>query len=174
MTRAGLGTYVDRHNNIHLPAIEGYRLARAFASREPEGVIRYIAEVEDRLTAEGMIPGERWHQEYLRKQAPAMALARNWAGHETEGNRQEETEYHAVVSFGRLAEVCALYCTRGRRVYVEGKLRTRDYTGSDGLRRFSTEVVAESVKLLTARRPSEDLATEEPEEISRAALPVAS
>jgi single-strand DNA-binding protein len=93
---------------------------------------------------------------------------------DSEGNRQEETEYHAVVSFGRLAEVCALYCTRGRRVYVEGKLRTRDYTGSDGLRRFSTEVVAESVKLLTARRPSEDLATEEPEEISRAALPVAS
>ena len=67
---------------------------------------------------------------------------------DSEGNRQEETEYHAVICFGRLAEVCALYCTRGRRVYVEGKLRTRDYTGGDGLRRFSTEVVAESVKLL--------------------------
>jgi hypothetical protein len=84
VTRAGVGTYVDRHNNIHLPAIEGYRLARAFASREPEGVLRYIAEVEDRLNAEGMIPGERWHHGYLREQAPAMALARGWAGHETE------------------------------------------------------------------------------------------
>ena len=62
----------------------------------------------------------------------------------------------------------------GTRVYVEGKLRTRDFTGSDGLRRFSTEVAAESVKLLTARRPSEDLATEEPEESSRVELPVAS
>ena len=103
-----------------------------------------------------------------------MRLATNSIWRDSEGNRQEETEYHAVICFGRLAEVCALYCTRGRRVYVEGKLRTRDYTGSDGLRRFSTEVVAESVKLLTARRPSEDLATEEPEETSRAALPVAS
>ena len=50
VTRAGGGTYVDRHDNIHLPAIAGYRLARAFASRDPEGVLRYIAEVEDRLT----------------------------------------------------------------------------------------------------------------------------
>ena len=91
-----------------------------------------------------------------------------------QGNRQEETEYHAVICFGRLAEVCALYCTRGRRVYVEGKLRTRDYTGGDGLRRFSTEVVAESVKLLSARRTSEDLATEESDENASAELPVAS
>jgi hypothetical protein len=40
--------------------------------------------VEDNLEAEGMIPGERWHHEYLREQSPAMALARSWAGHETE------------------------------------------------------------------------------------------
>ena len=72
-----------------------------------------------------------------------MRLATNSTWRDAQGNRQEETEYHAVICFGRLAEVCALYCTRGRRVYVEGKLRTRDYTGGDGLRRFSTEVVAE-------------------------------
>ena len=59
-------------------------MARTFASSEPETVLRYIAEVEDNLEAEGMIPGERWHHEYLRKQSPAMALARSWAGHETE------------------------------------------------------------------------------------------
>jgi single-stranded DNA-binding protein len=53
-------------------------------------------------------------------------------------------------------------------------LRTRDYTGGDGLRRFSTEVVAESVKLLSARRTSEDLATEESDENASAELPVAS
>jgi single-strand DNA-binding protein len=99
-----------------------------------------------------------------------MRLATNSTWRDTQGNRQEETEYHAVICFGRLAEVCALYCTRGRRVYVEGKLRTRDYTGSDGLRRFSTEVVAESVKLLTARRPSEDLATEGADDESPVAL----
>jgi single-strand DNA-binding protein len=73
-----------------------------------------------------------------------------------EGNRQEETEYHAIVAFGRLAEVCALYCTRGRRVYIEGRLHTREYAGSDGLRRYSTEIVAETVKLLQARRSGVD------------------
>jgi single-strand DNA-binding protein len=103
-----------------------------------------------------------------------MRLATNSTWRDTQGNRQEETEYHAVICFGRLAEVCALYCTRGRRVYVEGKLRTRDYTGGDGLRRFSTEVVAESVKLLSARRSSEDLATEESDESASVELPVAS
>jgi len=103
-----------------------------------------------------------------------MRLATNSIWRDSGGNRQEETEYHAVIAFGRLAEVCALYCTRGRRVYVEGKLRTRDFTGGDGLRRFSTEVVAESVKLLTARRPGEDMATEKVDESSPVALTAAS
>jgi len=106
-----------------------------------------------------------------------MRIATNSVWRDARGNRQEETEYHAVVSFGRLAEVCALYCTRGRRVFVEGKLRTRDYTGGDGLRRFSTEVVAESVKLLTARRPDEELAAEGTDETvddAAEALPAAS
>jgi hypothetical protein len=84
VTQAGVGSYVDRHDRVHLPAAQGYRMARTFASSEPETVLRYIAEVEDNLEAEGMIPGERWHHEYLRKQSPAMALARSWAGHETE------------------------------------------------------------------------------------------
>jgi single-strand DNA-binding protein len=103
-----------------------------------------------------------------------MRIATNSTWRDASGNRQEETEYHAVICFGRLAEVCALYGTRGRRVFVEGKLRTRDYTGGDGLRRFSTEVVAESFKLLNARRPNEDLATEEADDGSPVALPVAS
>lgn len=83
-TRAGGGTYVDRCDRVHLPAAEGYRMARAFASREAEAVLRYVAEVEDRLKAEGLIPGERWRHKWLREQEPAMALARSWAGHETE------------------------------------------------------------------------------------------
>jgi len=84
VTRAGVGTYLDRHDRVHLPAAQGYRMARAFASSEPETVLRYLAEVESNLEAEGMIPGERWHHEYLREQSPALALARSSAGHETE------------------------------------------------------------------------------------------
>ncbi len=99
-----------------------------------------------------------------------LRLATNSQWRDGEGNRQEETEYHAIVAYGRLAEVCALYCTRGRRVYIEGRLRTREYSGSDGLRRYSTEVVAETVKLLQARRPSGD---EVGTEIDQTASPLA-
>lgn len=77
-----------------------------------------------------------------------MRIATNSTWRDAEGNRQEASEFHSVVAFGRLAEVCSAYCTRGRRVYVEGRLRTRDYEGSDGLRRFTTEVVADQLRLL--------------------------
>ncbi|MGD0833678.1 MAG: single-stranded DNA-binding protein [Candidatus Dormibacteria bacterium] len=99
-----------------------------------------------------------------------LRLATNTQWRDAEGNRQEETEYHAIVAFGRLAEVCALYCTRGRRVYIEGRLRTREYAGADGVRRYSTEVVAETVKLLQARRPGAD---EVGTEIDQTATPLA-
>jgi len=103
-----------------------------------------------------------------------MRLATNSGWRDAEGNRQEETEYHAVIAFGRLAEVCALYCTRGRRIYVEGRLRTHEYVGGDGLRRYTTEIVAQTVKLLTARRGSPELAGEDPDETVPAAIAVAS
>ncbi|MGA8015535.1 MAG: single-stranded DNA-binding protein [Candidatus Dormiibacterota bacterium] len=104
-----------------------------------------------------------------------LRLATNTGWRDASGNRQEETEYHSVIAFGRLAEVCALYCTRGRRIYVEGRLRTHDYVGGDGQRRYSTEIVAQTVKLLTARRTTPELNGEEPEEVTPlAAMAVAS
>ena len=80
-----------------------------------------------------------------------MRLATNAVWRDAEGNRQEATEYHTVITFGRLAEICAAYCVKGRRVYVEGRLRTREYESSDGLRRTSTDVVAEVMQLLDRR-----------------------
>lgn len=103
-----------------------------------------------------------------------MRIATNSIWRDSEGNRQEESEYHAVITFGRLAEVCALYCAKGRRIYVEGRLRTHEYVGGDGLRRYSTEVVAQSVKLLTARRQAGELEGEESDDGSPVALPAAS
>lgn len=72
---------------------------------------------------------------------------------DAEGVWQEKPEFHSVVAFGRLAEVCAAYCGKGRLVYFSGRLRTRDYDGSDGLRRHATEIVVEHMKLL-GRGPS--------------------
>ena len=103
-----------------------------------------------------------------------LRLATNSAWRDAEGNRQEEAEYHSIVAFVRLAEVCALYCHRGRRIYVEGRLRTHEYVGGDGLRRYSTEVVAHTVKLLTARRTDPELMPDEGEGSENVALPVAS
>ncbi|HEY7926253.1 MAG TPA: single-stranded DNA-binding protein [Candidatus Dormibacteraeota bacterium] len=83
-----------------------------------------------------------------------MRIATNSVWRDAEGNRQEHAEFHHVVAFGKLAEICASYCVEGRRVYIEGRLRTREYDGSDGLRRHTTEIVAETMKLLD--RPQTD------------------
>jgi single-strand DNA-binding protein len=88
---------------------------------------------------------------------PATTLARlriatNTVWRDAEGNRQESAEFHNVVAFGKLGEICASYCLKGRRVYIEGRLRTREYDGSDGLRRHTTEIVAETMKLLDRPR----------------------
>ncbi|HSP64553.1 MAG TPA: single-stranded DNA-binding protein [Candidatus Deferrimicrobium sp.] len=81
-----------------------------------------------------------------------MRLATNSVWRDGDGNRQESAEFHSVVAFGKLGEICAAYCLKGRRVYIEGRLRTREFDGSDGLRRYSTEIVAETMKLLDRPR----------------------
>ena len=80
-----------------------------------------------------------------------LRIATNAVWRDAEGNRQESAEFHTVISFGRLAEICAAYCAKGRQVYVEGKLRTREYEGSDGLRKVTTEIVADGMRLLDGR-----------------------
>lgn len=65
-----------------------------------------------------------------------------------EGNRQEATEWHTVVVWGKQAEACGKYLTKGRQVYVEGRLATRKWTDKDGKDRYTTEVVAETVRFL--------------------------
>lgn len=77
-----------------------------------------------------------------------MRIATNVVWRDADGSRQESAEFHNVVAYGKLGEICASYCLKGRRVYIEGRLRTREYDGSDGLRRHTTEVVAETMKLL--------------------------
>ena len=63
----------------------------------------------------------------------------------------QETEWHRVVLFGRQAEVAQTYLKKGNPVYIEGRLRTRKYTDKQGVERFSTEIVAESLQFLGAR-----------------------
>ncbi len=69
------------------------------------------------------------------------------------GARQERTEWHRIVIFGKLAETCAQYLSKGRQVYVEGRLTTREYEAKDGSgKRYRTEIVARQVQFLGRRR----------------------
>jgi len=83
-----------------------------------------------------------------------MRIATTMYWRDAEGNHRETADFHNLVAFQRLAEICGQYCLKGRRVYVEGRLRTRDYEGNDGLRRTSTEVVLEHMRLLDRREDS--------------------
>jgi single-strand DNA-binding protein len=69
-----------------------------------------------------------------------LATTRNWKNKES-GERQEETEWHRVVLFDRLAEIAGEYLKKGRPVYIEGRLRTRKWTDKDGAEKYTTEVV---------------------------------
>lgn len=69
----------------------------------------------------------------------------------TSGDMKEDTEWHRVVFFGRLAEIAAEYLKKGRPVYVEGRLRTRKWQDQAGQERFTTEVVADQMQLLGGR-----------------------
>lgn len=64
------------------------------------------------------------------------------------GEKVSLTEWHRIVAFGRLAEVCGQYLNKGKQVYIEGRLRTRSWEDKDGNRRFTTEIVATQMQML--------------------------
>lgn len=75
----------------------------------------------------------------------ALATTRRYKGRD--GEKKEETEWHNVVVFGKTAEVAQQYLVKGSEVYIEGRLHTRKYTGKDGIERYATEVICESLQL---------------------------
>jgi single-strand DNA-binding protein len=82
----------------------------------------------------------------------SLAATRHWTT--SDGDRRDATEWFNVVSWGSLAEICNQYLTKGRRVYVEGELRTRSWTEPDGKKHFRTELVANEMILLGPRPKS--------------------
>ncbi|MDA8308997.1 MAG: single-stranded DNA-binding protein [Deltaproteobacteria bacterium] len=65
-----------------------------------------------------------------------------------EGNREERTEWHRIVTFGKTAEFCGNYLSKGRLVYVEGSLRTNQWEDAQGQKRYTTEIIAREMQLL--------------------------
>ncbi len=79
------------------------------------------------------------------------------------GEKQERTEWHRVVFFGRLAEIAGEYLKKGSPVYVEGRLQTRKWTDKEGQERYTTEIVASDMKMLGSRSGGSEPATRERE-----------
>ncbi len=84
----------------------------------------------------------------------SVAVSRTWKG--PDGSSQEETEWFRVVAWERLAEQCNEFLRKGRKVFIEGRLKTREWTGQDGQKRFTTEVVATSMILLDPKQSGGD------------------
>ncbi len=80
----------------------------------------------------------------------SVATTRNWKD-KTSGDKVEETEWHRVVFYDRLAEIAGEYLKKGRSVYVEGRLKTRKWQDKDGKDNYTTEIVAEQMQLLGGR-----------------------
>ncbi len=82
-----------------------------------------------------------------------IGIATNRAWVTDAGEKKEETEFHRVVAWNKLAELCSQLLAKGRKVYVEGRLRTSAWQAQDGTQRTSTEIVIEDMILLDSRRP---------------------
>ena len=80
----------------------------------------------------------------------SIATSANWTDKNT-GEKREKTEWHRVVAYRRTAEIIGQYCKKGDKLYIEGRLQTRNWNDQDGKTRYMTEVIAESIQLLGGR-----------------------
>ena len=82
-----------------------------------------------------------------------VATTERWK--DKEGQQQETTEWHRIVIWGKLANICAEYLHKGSRVYIEGKITTRQWEDGSGAKRYTTEIIAREVKMLDSRERQE-------------------
>lgn len=75
-----------------------------------------------------------------------IATSENWT--DREGQKQERTEWHRIVVWGKMAETCSQFLAKGRQVFVEGRLQTRQWDDKEGNKRYTTEIVANTVQFL--------------------------
>ncbi|MBZ5588150.1 MAG: single-stranded DNA-binding protein [Acidobacteriia bacterium] len=77
-----------------------------------------------------------------------FSVATNEYRKDKSGQRQEQTEWHNIVAFGKLAEFCGQHLGKGRTIYVEGSIRTRTYDDEKGNRRYFTEIIAQNIRFV--------------------------
>jgi len=89
----------------------------------------------------------------------SFGLATNFIWTNASGERQEKVEYHNVVAWRKLGEICAQYLKKGRRVYIEGRLETRSWEDQTGVKKYRTEIVADNMIMLDSRPATESAGT---------------
>ncbi len=76
----------------------------------------------------------------------SIATSEQWK--DKDGQKQEKTEWHNIVAFRKLAEICGEYLTKGKQVYIEGRIQTRSWDDKDGNKKYMTEIVADKMQML--------------------------
>jgi single-strand DNA-binding protein len=98
----------------------------------------------------GADPEQRYTQNNTPVTTFRIATTDQWTDKQS-GQRQERTEWHRIVAWGRLAEICGEYLHKGKQVYIEGSLQTREWEDKDGQKRYTTEIVAQAMQMLGNR-----------------------
>ena len=106
-----------------------------------------------------------------------VATTETW-NDKNSGEKKEQTEWHRIVAWNRLGEICGEYLHKGRQVYIEGKLQTKSWEDKEGIKRWSTEVLAFTMKMLGSkgermsdRPPQGDLPEEPPPNLPEDNIP---
>lgn len=81
----------------------------------------------------------------------SFGVATNLVWVDQSGQKQEKAEFHNVVAWRKLADICGQYLKKGSKVYIEGRLQTRDWVGQDGVKRYRTEIVADNMIMLDSK-----------------------
>lgn len=77
-----------------------------------------------------------------------FSVATNFSWTDSSGQKQDKAEFHNVVAWRKLADICGQYLKKGSKVYIEGRMQTRDWEGEDGIKRYRTEIIADNMIML--------------------------
>lgn len=102
----------------------------------------------------GKDPDVRYTQDNMPVANISLATSQRWKDKQS-GDTKEEAEWHKIVFYGRQAEVAEQYLKKGALIYIEGRLKTRKYTGQDGIDRYTTEIIADTLQMLGSRADNE-------------------
>lgn len=84
----------------------------------------------------------------------SFSVATNLVWKDAAGQKQEKVEFHNIVAWRKLGEICGQYLRKGSKVYIEGRLQTRDWVGQDGVKRYRTEIIADNMIMLDRAQAS--------------------